>query len=230
MNSFNKRVYEMLNRIVVFAGTYPHLFGKDTLPAQLLEKIQAAIQALSGHALSQVSGMGAVRRSSTSRSEARSALRSQLEAISRTARSQKLPEFWMPRNRGDQSFLEVGKVFLKNAQPVKQLFIDGHLPADFLEKLDIAVQNLELAINDQTVSKATRTSATRAIEQTRTEALSAQKRLDPIMENLLRDDQPTLAVWQSCRHIERVGPSKPVESEPPPSADPHIPKTAAATG
>ena len=57
MNSFNKRVYEMLNRIVVFAGTYPHLFGKDTLPAQLLEKIQAAIQALSGHALSQVSGI-----------------------------------------------------------------------------------------------------------------------------------------------------------------------------
>ena len=50
MNRFNKRVYEMLNRIVVFTETYPHLFGKDTLPAQLLEKIQAAIQALSGHA------------------------------------------------------------------------------------------------------------------------------------------------------------------------------------
>src|SRR5438034_4001275 len=113
MNRFNKRVYEMLNRIIVFAATYPDLFGKDTLPAQLLEKIQAAIQALSGHALSQVSGMGAVRRSSNSRGEARSALRSQLEAISRTARAHRLPEFWMPRNRSDRSFVDVGKVFFK---------------------------------------------------------------------------------------------------------------------
>ena len=42
MNSFNKRVYEMLNRIIVFPLTYPEFFAKDTLPAQLFEKIQAS--------------------------------------------------------------------------------------------------------------------------------------------------------------------------------------------
>ena len=103
MNRFNKRVLEMLNRITVFAVTYPDLFGKDTLPAQLLEKIRAAVQALSGHAVSQASGMGAVRRSSITRVAARGVLRSQIEAISQTARAQGLPEFWMPRNRGDNS-------------------------------------------------------------------------------------------------------------------------------
>ena len=38
MNRFNKRVYEMLNRIVVFAVTYPDLFGKDTLPLSCLRR------------------------------------------------------------------------------------------------------------------------------------------------------------------------------------------------
>ena len=68
----------MLVRIVVFATTYPQLFDKGTLPGQLLlEQIQAAVQALSDHAISQMSGKGP--------SDARDALRSQLEAISRTA-------------------------------------------------------------------------------------------------------------------------------------------------
>ena len=230
MNSFNRRVYQMLNRILVFATTYPQFFAKDALPWQLLETIRAAIEALSGHASSQVSGMGAVRASSITRSEARSALRSQVDAISRTARSLKLAEFWLPRYRGDVSYLEVGKVFLKNAQPFKQLFIDGHLPADFLEKLDIAIRDLERAIAEQTACNAARTSATRAIEHTRTEAVSALQRLDPIMENRLRDDPATLAVWQSCRRVERVGASKSDEREGPPQTDPHIRTASTAAG
>ena len=230
MNSFNKRVFEMLKRVVVFATTYPHLFDKGSLAGQLQEQIQAAVQDLAGYATSQVSGKGAVRRSGGSRAEARGALRSQLEAISRTALGLNIPEFWMPRNRGDQSFLDVGKAFLKNAQPMKQLFIDGRLPADFLEKLDVAVQDLEQAISDQTVSRGARTSATRAIEQTRADAVAALQRLDPIMENLLQDDPPTLAVWQSWRHVQRTGVSKLVESAGSPSGGPPITNTNAAAG
>ena len=230
MNSFNKRVYEMLVRIIVFATTYPQFFAKGTVPAQLLEQIQAAVQGFSGHAATQASGMGAVRRYSGSRAAARGALRSQVEAISRTARGMKIPEFWMPRNRGDQSILEVGKAFFAKAKPLKQLFIDGHLQADFLEKLDIAVQDLERAINDQTVSKGTRTAATAAIDQTRSDALSALQCLDPIMENLLQDDPPALAVWESCRHVERTGVSKPGDGEAPPPAGPPTTNTQAAAG
>ena len=173
--------------------------------------------------------MGAVRRSSITRGEARGVLRSQIEAISQTARAQGLPEFWMPRNRGDNSLVQVGKVFLKNAQPVKQSFIEGQLAADFLEKLEIAVQNLELAINEQTAGKARRTSATRGIEETRMVAVSALQRLDPIMENLLRNDAPTFAAWQTCRRIERAGVSKSANEEPPPAVA-QLPNTAAATG
>ena len=230
MNSFNKRVYEMLNRVVVFATTHPQFFDKGALAGQLLEQVRAAVQALSGHATYQASGIGAVRRSAGSRSKARAALRSQVETISRTARGLKLPEFWMPRNRGDRSILDVGKVFLKNAQPCKQAFIDSHLPADFLERLDVAIQDLENAINDQTVSRAAHMSATAAIEQTRSDALSALQGLDPIMENLLRDDPPTFAVWQSCRHVERTNVAKTVESEASPPGEPPITNTIAAAG
>ena len=53
------------------------------------------------------------------------------------------------------------------------------------------------------------------MDQARTDALSALDSLDPLMENRLRDDPPTLAVWESARHLERYGVARSVESDPP---------------
>jgi hypothetical protein len=51
------------------------------------------------------------------------------------------------------------------------------------------------------------------LEQARTDALAALQRLDPIMANVLRNDPTTLAVWESARHVERYGVSKPAEKK-----------------
>src|SRR5206468_3627706 len=99
--SFNKRVYEMLARVVVFGATYPQFFVKGTLAGELMARIEAGVEKLSGYSVSQVSGRGSLKRSVVDRAQARRALRSQLEAISRIARGMNLPQFWMPRDRGD---------------------------------------------------------------------------------------------------------------------------------
>jgi hypothetical protein len=108
-------------------------------------------------------------------------------------------------------------MFALQAGPLKQQFLDGHLPEDFIEKLNAAVQDLEQKIKDQAFSKGTRLAATVAIEQARNEALPALQRLDPVIENILRDDPPTLAIWESARHVERYGVSKSAETEAPPA-------------
>ena len=214
MTSFNKRVYEMLARVVVFGATHPQLFVGGTLAGELLGRIEAGVQKLSGYSASQVSGKGALKRSAADRAQARQALRDQLEAISRIARALQLPQFWMPRDRRDSTTVDVGKAFAAHAEPLKQLFVDNQLPEDFIDRLNVAVQNLEVAIKDQTASRANRKAATGAIDQTRSDALGALQHLDPIMENLLRNDPPTLAVWQTVRRVERYATaSKPVQGE-----------------
>jgi len=214
MTSFNKRVCEMLARVVVFVATYPQLFVKGTFAVELMARVEAAVQKLSGYSASQVSGKGALKRSAVDRAQARQALRDQLEAISRIARGMKLPQFWMPRDRGDGTTVDVGKAFATHAEPLEQLFVANHLPEDFIDRLNVAVENLEGAIKGQTASKTNRQAATAAIDQTRSDALAALQRLDPILENLLRNDPPTLAGWESTRHIERYAISKHEEGTP----------------
>jgi len=204
----------MLGRVLVFANTYPQFFAKDAPTSPLIERIGAAAQKLSAHANSQTSSRRAVRISSNDRSEARAALRGQLETISRTARGLKLSEFWLPRNKSDRAIVETAHLFAAKAESLKQAFIDSYMPADFLEKLNLAIQNFEKSIKAQAFSIGTRLAATAAMDQARTDALSALESLDPLMENRLRDDPPTLAVWESARHLERYGVARSVENGP----------------
>ena len=213
MTGLNKRVFEMLLRLVVFSATYPQFFGKETLAGRLMAQIEAAVQQLSAQVTSQTTGKGAAKTSADDRRNARVVLREQLEKISRTAKSLKLVQFWMPRERTDVVLVSVGEMWALHAEPVKQLFIDSHMPADFIEKLNVAVRDLKRAIDDQTFSVGTRRAATAAIEAIRSEALTALQQLDAIMENLLRDNPPVLAVWESARHVQRYSSPKPAEPE-----------------
>jgi hypothetical protein len=209
MTSSNKRVLETLSRVLVFGATFPQWFPTGTVAGELMAKLKAAVDKLSGHAAAQFSGNGAMKRSRIDRAQARQALRDQLEAMNRIARALQLPQFWMPRDRGDRRAVEVGKAFITHAEPLKQLFVDNHLPADFIDKLKLAIQNLETAIESQTASKGGRRAATTAIDEARREALAVLQHLDPIMQNLLAGDPPALAVWESARHVAWSIGSKP---------------------
>ena len=225
MTSLNKRVYEMLVRIRVFAQSFPHLFAKGSPAGQLLDEIESAIQKFSVHKTSQASSKGDAKVSTAARALARATLRSQLDAISRTARGLKLGQFWLSRDKSDRSLVEMGHMFASRAEPLKQMFIDSHMAADFIEQLNAAVQKLEKTITDQVFRENTRKAATSAIDETRNDALSALERLDPLLENLLRDDRPALTVWQSARHVERYASPRRIEPDAAPEGPPIPPIT-----
>jgi hypothetical protein len=213
MTSFNKRVYEMLVRVQVFSTTYPQLFQKGSPTGQLLEEIESAVQTLSAHNASLTSGKWDAKRTTGERALASAILRGQLDTISRTARGLMLGQFWMSRDRSDRSLVEMGQIFGSRAEPLQQAFIDSHMPPDFLEKLNAAVRNLEKTIRDQVLREGARLAASSAIEKTLNSALSTLEGLDPMVENLLRDDPPALTVWQSARHVERYTRSRRVEPD-----------------
>ena len=75
-------------------------------------------------------------------------------------------------------------------EPFTQMFIDSGMPMDFIEKLNAAIKDVQHAMSEQEFSKGARLKAAAAAADTRSNALSALHRLDPIMDNLLRDIHP----------------------------------------
>jgi hypothetical protein len=235
MTNYSKRIFEMLVRVLVFRSSYQDLIGKDSHADQLLQTVDAALKKISAHSTLQASERNAVRRSSTERTSARDDLRKLLESVSRTAASVGLKEFFMPRDKGDRAIADVGRIFAKMAEPLRKEFIANHMPADFIDRLKAGVQGIERSIEQQAASKGARKAATTAIATAQAEALAALTRLDPIMDNLLRDNQPVKSVWDAARRVEKAPASKkPAEKEetlrqsPLPSSLPPV-STAGAT-
>jgi len=94
--------------------------------------------------------------------------------------------------------------------------------------LRAGVEGIERYIEQQAASKGERKAATTAIATAGAEALGVLTRLDPIMDNLLRDDPPLKSVWNAARRVERaavlkkspekqgtLSPSVPPSSSPP---------------
>lgn len=132
----------MLGRLVVFAKAYPQFFGKDTLAGQAMAEIEASVGKLSARDTSLTGGEVAVKMSADERTKARTLLRNCLEQISRTAKGLKLNQFSMPRGRSDGTLVSVGRLWSEHAGPLKQMFIDSGMPADFLEKLSVAIADV----------------------------------------------------------------------------------------
>jgi len=219
MNSFNKRVYEMLVRVLAFWTTYRDLIGKDSLADQLFQQLDAACQKLAKHGTLQASGKAAVRLSAGERAAARQSLVNQLETICRTAVGMGLKQFWMPRERSDQAFVQAGETFPERLMPLKKQFVENHLPENFIENLVAATETLNRSLKDEAFSMGKQLAATSTIDQVQSEALSTLSRLDPILENQLSGNPPVRSVWDSARRVERAR----LSAKPPQKGQPKVP-------
>jgi len=216
MTNRNKRVFEMLVRIVVFRETYRNLIAAGSQEDKLFDVVEAAHTKLAEHATLQTSGQNAGLLSSGERRAAREELRSHLETLCRTAAGIGLKQFFMPRDKSDRSLSYVGRVFIPQAELLKSEFVANHLPEDFVERLQASVERLEGAIATQAVTKGKHLLATTGIASEQSKALAAIARLDPIIENLLRENETVKSVWESARRVEKASTGK--SASPPESS------------
>src|SRR5437016_4614152 len=131
MESRKIKTFEMLVRVAGFLSDHLELFPKHTIAGDLLVKIQSSVDQLSNHETQQISGDRAVQSSVVSKDQARTGLRRHLELLNRTARAMNVDDkFWMPRNKSDRATIAAGKVFAKDAEPLKDKFIAQGIPAN----------------------------------------------------------------------------------------------------
>ena len=119
MTNYNKRVFEMLVRVLVFRSTIQDLIGKDSHVNEGFDKVEAALKKIEEQSTLQTSGQNNLRMSSEERTAARESLRQQLEGLTRTAASMGLKQFFMPRDRGDRAIANVARIFVQLIDPFR---------------------------------------------------------------------------------------------------------------
>ncbi|HEV7374820.1 MAG TPA: hypothetical protein VGN95_08890 [Pyrinomonadaceae bacterium] len=90
MKDTERRRYETFLRVREFVTSRAAQFPPNTLAGELLTHLNSEINEMETHATAQSSGRSATLQSSTSKAASRDELRSDLDAISRTARAMAL--------------------------------------------------------------------------------------------------------------------------------------------
>ena len=223
MTDKENRKYQMFVRVRNFCQAHTADFVANSLAAQLTAALVAVITRLHGLIGAQSSGRGAAREGSSSRGAARAALRDNVEAISRTARTlaQNTPglddKFRVPQESNDQKLIGAARGFARDAAPLSAQFIAHEMPSDFIEELNADIAALEAAIDHHTDAVGDHVGARAGIDSAIDEAVGIVRQLDTIIRNKYRNDPVVLAEWASASHTERDPKHKP-DAPPPPAA------------
>jgi|SRR5215471_13975155 len=231
MNDNERRRYEMFVRVRDFGAAHSADFAANSLAHQQFTALGTVITEVDGQAASEVSGHGDVRRGTESRSQARAALRDDLEAINGTARvlANDVPglddKFRLPRGNNDKDLVNSARAFKADAGPLKGQFIAHEMPADFLDQLQSDIDAMEAAISFQGSGVSNHVAAGAAIDDTISRGIDIVRKLDAIVRNRHADNPAVLAEWTSVSHTERA-PRRSVPSVVPPP--PPVPPRPAA--
>ncbi|MBC8029203.1 MAG: hypothetical protein H7Z16_03755 [Pyrinomonadaceae bacterium] len=221
MNDNETRTHQMFLRLQSVGSQRSGDFAANSIGQQLYATLSAIITEVEGHAASEVSGTGASRQGTTTRRQAREALREDLEAISRTARAMAADvpglddKFRLPRGNNDQQLLSAARAFAADAVPFKAQFIAHELPADFLEDLAADIAAMEAAMSEQSGGLGHRVSAGAALDDAMDRGIEVKRKLDVIMKNKYANNPAVLAEWASASHTERAPRRKKGTDEPP---------------
>jgi len=225
MNGIETRRFEMLARVRAFGANHSASFAPASLAATLLTQIGAAVDTLTARSAAQIGSQSSTRRATANRTLARQTLRDDLEAISRAARviAAQMPsldeKFRMPGSLRDQTLLGTARAFLADAAPLESEFIRHELPADFIATLTANIAAFEQALSEQRRAREDHKTATTAIEETLTTALTAVRQLDALVRNKFRSDTVMLSAWVQASRVQRGGHGKGSKAPGPPPAD-----------
>ena len=205
MKTIERKKYEMLVRLRDFGEAHLDLFPESSFAQEHFAAVDAAVKALSQHA---VSKMLTAREGKRNKVMAHDALLTRLEAISDTARAigQDTPgledKFHVPEHLTDQALVTAGRAFARDAEGFAGQFIGHAMPATFIADLNGLVDGFEQAIHARQAGKDGQTAARASIEAALASAFVAVQKLDAIVANHVPGDPVTMAVWRGDRRVE----------------------------
>jgi hypothetical protein len=189
MNDSENRRRQMFARVDDFGDAHSQDFAANSLGQQTFAALKTILGELDGHAASEASGFGSAREGTTTRAQARDALRDDLEAIARTAEAMAFDvtglddKFKLPPVGNDQRLLTAARSFAADAAPLSAQFVAHELPSDFLDDLNVDITALETAIGNQSSGVGSHVAASVAIDSTITRGVDTVRKLDAIVRN-----------------------------------------------
>ena len=211
MNDSQRRRLERLRRSAAEASANPAEFSDGSKGAQALAELKAAIVEAESHAVSRETSTNALQQATAGRSEAREVIRAGMRVISDTLRTigRDHPEakgvfVFSGGSVSDMNLLMMARSAANAARPLRTLFAEYDLSAEFFDKFDRDTENLEQQLNRQLSGKGERIAANASLEGALRGGEAALERLDTAISNKHRDDNAKLAAWQSARRLERA--------------------------
>ena len=234
-------VIEMLGNVLAFLKSQASRFPADSIEGRAAASI--------AECLTGVGGVGELpsRRGGIPRSQARNAARSNLlqllDVVRTTVSGIELDHpgtaekfRLLDGRKSDTRLIKTARDWAIAAVPIQQLFVEHRLHVSFFDELDTAIDTFEQSIREQSVASGTRTSARTAFENYMKVAMVELQRLDAIIPNALRGDDPALEAWWVARKVKSPKPSRKADKtlaadkkrpeEKPP--DPQVPLSPAA--
>jgi hypothetical protein len=172
MDDKQRRKHKRNDRVSTFCAQLPQPFAPGSRGALALAAINAGIQHCEELDAAQSTHTGEAEQGTSRRREVRESLREQLSAMSKTARvaGKDNPavkdKFKLGSSRGnDQALLSTARAFLAEATPIKALFLEYDMAANFLETLAATINDFEQAVNQQNAGAGGRTQARAGIDE-----------------------------------------------------------------
>lgn len=185
---------------------------RDRLPAvagQMLDSLVAGIASVNDLTGTMYSGQARIREVRRMKKFTRSALKSELDAIWRTARAVALdqvdldPEKFRPGRGGDETLLAAARSALRDLEPLTDEFVAHAMPPEFLGRLRSRLGDFEGALSESAASRRIMEDLKREFRRTMREMGAVALRLDAAVHNALGHDRGTIAGWKSATALRR---------------------------
>jgi hypothetical protein len=212
-------------------------FAEGSIARQMIDDLAAAVMDLEGAAADQQASVGQVQQHTTTKGDARRAVREDLEAINRVARLIGREDlFPLPPRENDELLMNAARGFAGNAFPLTAQFIAHEMPANFLEDLSADISAFDAAVAAQGDAIGDRVAAGSLVSDQIDRGMELRRKLDILVKTKFANDPTVLAEWASASHIERAprraaaaGSTSPGGSSPP-TGSPSTPSSGGGTG
>jgi len=212
MNSAQKERHESLLRVQRCLDDFDSSLG-DINKSPARASLDRLVDELSGLAGYQRQAPTEVRSRAVFREDVREGLRLEhMRPIAAIARaklgdSPLIIKMQVPKkNVDDATLIAAGDGMAKAVVRYREVFLAQHLPADFIEQLEAAVDAVRNSVVDREATRVRRRHTTSAIQSLLTEGSSLVQILDGLVMKWIRKDPALLAAWTTAtRHRGRPG-------------------------
>ena len=209
MKAKSKRKVEACKRSVRHVADHPLATPNARLTA-LVTQLNATLSSFRDHSAEQSGGELEFHSGTMTRREKAEVLREHMRTINAIAKALPKDEFpgmrelfLMPRSGSYEALIARANAFLEKIGPVKSLFTERGLPADFDEQLMEKLAAVDAASDTRDSGRSDRVGGTAGLDAKADRGIVILREMDSILSYQYRNDPALLASWKSASHVDR---------------------------